>query len=71
MGKADSKGMLEDQGLVNSRYLINVLCGLWGSREMGGGQGTVPRGSRDVLPKCPSQLYLPVTVPTARTEPLG
>lgn len=62
--------MLGDEGPVNSQNLINVLCGLWGRREEGVVKGQSP-GSRDALPTCLPQLYLPVTVPTARTEPLG
>lgn len=63
--------MLGDQVLINSWYLINIAHGLWGSKE-GGCHGTVlGRESREALPKCPIKLYLPVTVPTARTEPLG
>lgn len=56
--------------MVNSWYLLNILWAL--GQERGRCQGIVQgRGSGAALPKCPVQLYLPVTVPTARTEPLG
>ena len=69
--KADSqRRMMGDQVLATTWDLIIVLCRLWGSREGGGNQGIVPGGAQKPTPNA-RQCYLPVTVPMARTEPLG